>query len=279
MQTIKENINRFGIRLTHPTVKIGGRTVKNLITIPSMVSLERFMREAKPLMARKSHPKNSMDTDTSGWRGTKTINDWYEVMKRGDAKVIAKIKKSKEKANQLLGGLTPKGYTFDVEGEFFDIGEVLSNKPECWLKPIIEEENKFMTIKISTSANCSVDADEIIEGAGTLLSYISRLENDGYKVRVENILYSIKVSGDNREDLMCSIVVKDYTDFINFAKMSAIVSPALQRRGTFMLKERLLEGSLDSGYGQTISVEGITTIHDKRAMKELKNKLFKKDKK
>lgn len=275
----RESVNKFGIKLSHPNEQIGNQHVQNLITIPSMNALERWMRNAEEerKTSKKRYSKDSFNVDSSGWAGTKDLNEWYDVMHNGDAKVIAKIKKSKEKSLQQLGGYTPKGYTFDVEGEFFDIGEVLANKPECWLNPILDEEVKEITVKISTSGNGSVRADDIIDGAGHLLGMVAKLESEGYKVKLENILFSRRVDKAEEENLMCSVTVKDFNDHINFAKMSAIVSPALQRRGTFMLKEELLQEDLAYGYGQTKPVDGITTIHNKNAMRELQNKLFKKD--
>lgn len=268
-----ENIQCFGLKYEEINQEFGSRTVKNMVTIPSMKALERYMRDNES----KGREFSKSSEGTGDWYGTEDMNEWYDVMKFGDDKIIKKIKKAKENSMQQLGGYSPKGYMFDVEGEFFDIGEVLSNKPECWLNPILDEEVKEITLKISTSANQSVSSESIIKGAGEILGIVAKLESDGYKVRVENLLFSQEVSY-NGDDLLTKIVVKDYNDNINFSKMSAIVSPSLQRRGSFQLKERLFEDELSGSYGQTKQLDGVTTVYNKDAMTALKDKLFKKDK-
>jgi len=74
-------------------------------------------------------------------------------------------------------------YQFDVTGEFFDIGRVVSGEPEVWLyKPI--EEKPELDLIIDFGYNCNIDQDQIYNRGVAVLSFI-RLASEKFNLRIE----------------------------------------------------------------------------------------------
>jgi len=256
-------------------MKIGKKQFDHITTIDTLHGFKLWMMENQN--NPQSHNQSScMRDDGDGWHGTDSIKEWYDVMQKGDKKVMKVIKEAKEKTDKKLMETVISGYRFDVEGLFFDIGKVLSGEPECWLKPLKQNEPKEIVLKISTSANQSVSAEDIARGAGEILGIVNKLEQDGFRVKLENWLFSERVTKTGNKNHLTIVTVKDFNDTINYAKMSAIVSPSLQRRGVFMLREQLFGQKMASGYGRTVALEGVTTVYDRTAMRKLTRELFEK---
>jgi len=256
-------------------MKIGKKHFDYITTIDTLHGLKLWMQENQN--NPQSHKQRSCTRDNgNGWHGTDSIQEWYDVMQKGDKKVMKVIKEAKEKTDKKLMNTVISGYRFDVEGLFFDIGKVLSGEPECWLKPLKEDEPQEIILKISTSANEDISAERIAQGAGEILGIVNKLEQDGFRVKLENWLFSERVTKNGAYNHLTIVTVKDFNDTINYAKMSAIVSPSLQRRGVFMLREQMLGQRMARGYGRTERLEGVTTVYDKPAMRKLTRELFEK---
>lgn len=256
-------------------VKIDTHHFDHVVTVDTLHGLKLWMQENENRPQANKH--SSISYGDEAWYGTISIDAWYEVMQKGDKHVMKLIKEAKEKTDKQLMDTVVSGYRYDVEGLFFDIAKVLSGEPECWLNPIKQDEPKEIVLKISTSANNTVSADKIARGAGQILGIVNKLEQDGFKVKLENWLYSERCTsrGPSKNHLTV-VVVKDFNDTINYAKMSAIVSPSLQRRGVFMIREQMLGKNMTRGYGHTKPLNGVTTVYDENAMRELTNSLFDK---
>uniref|UniRef100_A0A6H2A1U0 DUF7192 domain-containing protein n=2 Tax=viral metagenome TaxID=1070528 RepID=A0A6H2A1U0_9ZZZZ len=74
-------------------------------------------------------------------------------------------------------------YQFDVTGEFFDIGRVVSGEPEVWLYRPIEEKPELDLI-IDFGYNCNIKQDQIYNRGVAVLSFI-RLASEKFNLRIE----------------------------------------------------------------------------------------------
>jgi len=282
---MKNNLKYFGTGVTvqlDKEITLGDvkKTVGAVFVIKSINDLGNWMQTTMDDKVHANIKHNrSMDVDYTGWRGSDTVEDWLQVIKRGDKNVMNEIIVEKKKASKEFATLVTNSSMYDTEGLYFDIGKVLSGEPECWVKPSKAELPDEITVRITTLASSSTNAKKIIKGAGRVLGMIDKLEKDGYKVKLENWLYTeraTKSGAKNKIDLLTVMTVKDFNESINYAKMSAMVSPSLQRRGMFMLREVLLDKKLSPTYGMggVFNYREITPIFDERAMDELQDILF-----
>ncbi len=266
------------------TITLGAvtRKVSAVFAIKSINDLGKWhelILEGQVHSDTKKYRNDSKTVSYDGWYGTETIKDWIQIIKRGDKAVMGAIRKEKEKASKEFETLTSSTSIYDTDGLFFDIGKVVAGEPECWIKPSPEKEPDEITIRITTLAGHKTSPDDIIKGAGRILGMVDKLEKDGYKVKLENWLYTASAEGKRSKttkDLLTIMTVKDFNESINYAKMSAMVSPSLQRRGMFMLREILMRKSLRDSYGSAgvFNYDEITQLFDTRQMDTLKEKLF-----
>ena len=262
-------------------VKVLGKYVNTVFHINSLQQLikwqEMIVRDdvhSKEALIKRS----SLDIDNSkDFHGTTDIEDWFRVSKSGDEAVMKEIVEAKKQAVKKLQTMQSNTTSYAVEGLFFDIGKVMSGHPECWVQPDEHDELADITIKINTAVGFRTSAHTVAKGVGRVLGMVTRLEQLGHKVKVENWLYNLKstTSRKNQINTLTVMTVKDFNESINFAKMSALVSPSLQRRGMFMLREIFYGKSVSKNYGGvgTFSKD-VYDIDSKYILDDLEKLLF-----
>jgi hypothetical protein len=77
-----------------------------------------------------------------------------------------------------------KGYAMDVEGQFFDIGMVISGEPECWFKPAKKPVKKVVSICVNIAGSGGVDASSLARRGAAILALVDRLQELNYIVEL-----------------------------------------------------------------------------------------------
>ena len=227
--------------------------------------------------------RNEEDEGRDGFSGAESYEAFQELLNNGDEDVIKKIKIETTKQVAELSKKYEEvitDYKFDVQGQFFDVGLVLSGVPETWLEPEIKEEEKVQVeIIINGTFHAGISKNDVIKGASRILAMIKILEDHGVEVKLK-IVSCIKGYENRKRNtkLFISTDVKDYDEPINYKKCSALLSPTYLRRGMFKVMELLAKEKLSGNYGQSYLVSNFINIHQKREIDELEKKLFKKDK-
>ena len=245
------------------------------IKFDSVVQWYKYLKEYKP---EQGTWLSSQKISNDMWSGSRTWDDYLEILDTGDKELMNKIKKETQKQVKIMEKKYEKqivAYKFDVIGEQFDIGLVLSGVPEVWLEPIEEEvEAPKIELKLNMGTSSRTSFDDIINNASKVLSMLMILDEMGYQTKLT--AYTLSVGYDYADSSKCIILenaVKDYDEPINFNKVSVYLSPTHLRRGSFAVREQMAD-DLNSGYGMTINSKGLVRISEDEQVKELEKKLF-----
>ena len=171
-----------------------------------------------------------------------------------------------------------KGYKFDVSGEFFDIGLVLSGVPEAWLEPdYSEREVPRIVMRIDMGFTANVNSSTVINNGAKLLGIAKVLEDMGVEVQVE--LYGFQsgwrnMNGGENETLVISLVAKGFNEPINYKKLSSLLTTAHFRRGIFKVMESIGGKEVNGGYGNQDQIDGFVRIREKIEVERLEKEIF-----
>lgn len=215
------------------------------------------------------------------WAGTKSWEQFITLLDEGDDKVTAQIKTETKAQIAELGKKYEeelKGYKFDVQGEFFDIGLVLSGVPEHWLEPEFEEAEKpKVDLIINGSFPDGTDLDGIVKNAGKVLAIARILEDHDVLVSIKAVTGAQKfMYGEKYKEALMETMVKGYDEPLNYSKCSAIITPTYLRRGWFRMAEVVAGDELKGNYGKIIDVDNSIELRDDSAVSRLERKLFKR---
>jgi len=253
-------------------------TKKDLIyDFGTLNTYKKFMVENKDFKGRYNHSMSTGD-----WSGVKTYDKYLELLENGDEAVMKKIKLETTKQIAELGKKYVEvidNYKFDVTGQFFDVGLVMTGVPETWLEPEIKEEEQVQVeIVVNGSFPDGSDLDIVVENAGRVLAMVKILEDHGVEVKIIQVA-TAKNFRKTGETLFAMVNIKDYDEPINYKKCSALMSPTYLRRGCMKMMEVFGGNTLSSGYGKSLNMEGAVRLLDTKQVDALERKLFKGGKK
>ena len=253
--------------------KVCGKDI-TIVDLGSLATHRKFMiKNSAKVKGRRLN--SSMKEDS--WSGTDTWEDYISLLENGDDNVMKKIKiqtgvKVKELAKKYEDVI--RNYRFDVAGEFFDVGLVLTGVPESWLEPEAEpEEVVRVDILINGAFHAGIDENEIVNASARLLAIAKILEDNGVQVSLKMINANVGYDEDRKRSLITLITLKEHSEPINYRKLSAIMSPAHHRRGVFKVMEES-EPKMSPSYGRPLALKNCISLHDKRAIDKLEKELF-----
>ena len=242
---------------------------------------DSLMDYRRTMIEKQNGDGHSEEYSDRAWHGTKSWDEFITLLDNGDENVTAKIREntklqvaemSKKYEEELIN------YKFDVTGQFFDIGLVLTGVPECWLEPEYSESEKVkVEITINASFPDGTDLDRIVTNAGKVLAMAKILEDHGVEVRLLAITGGKNVDHNRSRtfEMLFETVVKDYDEPLNYSKCSSIITPTYLRRGWFKMAEAEA-GNLNDSYGQIIKVDNSVELRTDSDVYELEKRLFKK---
>jgi hypothetical protein len=271
----------------HPTIPF-----KHLKKVPSFIDQDdmkaitdirileiKSLHEWREFMIERSAPTREgylASMKESEWSGTETWREYINLLDTGDQDLIAKIKidtnaQVKELKKQYKDVLT--SYKFDVTGEFFDIGLVLSGVPETWLTPVVNKvELVKLDIYFNAAFNAVQDKDTIVKNAAKLIAIIRILEDHDIQVSLKAVSTTRRCMR-NHNTLMTIMEVKNYNEPLNYSKVSTVLSPSYFRRGHFKLMEEI--GVTNSGYGTPIIHKNFIALNDNDSLSKFEKEVFK----
>lgn len=217
------------------------------------------------------------------WSGVSSWDKYITLLEDGDEKVMNKIKLETGKSIAELGKKYEEeltNYKFDVVGQFFDVGLVLTGVPETWLEPeTVETEKPKVDFILNGTFPDGSDLDTVIENSGRLLAMAKVLEDHDVQVSIKIV---VAVKGFNRakgwtnKQTFITTDVKGYDEPINYAKCSALISPTYLRRGMMKMMELIAGYKLNGNYGKRIKMG--TELLKTEQINKLEKKLFRKGK-
>lgn len=118
--------------------------------------------------------------------GVETFQNAADLVKNGYSVAIQEMEARKD---FILAESEKKEYRYDVEGDFFDIGEVLSGSPEPWLREITERgAPKHYKIVINCSIWHQITQNEIYNRGAAILAIIDSLASHAI-LEIEGVIY------------------------------------------------------------------------------------------
>lgn len=279
---IKEGVSGAKMLASVPKYleNVGVKNSDTIIEMGNLSLLRKFMIENEKA---DTYRKESMSKTDEHKSGVRNYGEFLTLLENGDDKVTSQIKTI---TNDVVSDLRKTyqeeliGYKFDVTGEFFDVGLVLSGVPESWLDPEFKPiEKTRIELLINSSYSWKINYEVIVKNASRLLAIAKLLEEHNVEVKIKT--FNICDDLDSRDrNHTCYIVtdVKDYDEPINYQKCSSLISPSYNRRACLKVKEMIYENNLSGGYGKPVFHKGFIRLDTDEDIVALEKKLFKKDK-
>ena len=218
----------------------------NAIEFKSIVDFKRYLDKNANSENQKSIYR------TGDWSGTRTWSEFEKYLQNGNNADIAEIKKyTKIYTDKLEHKFAMKSeYLFDVTGEFFDIGAVMTGEPEAWVKEIKVKDDKFIELYIQGTYPDGTDLDKVRKNASKLMAIVNLLQERKFLVKI-NIVFRSKKSytSDLKLKTEVKMVVKDYDQPIDFKKLATLLGVPFFRRGILRLLEIEYGNNVRTGYG------------------------------
>jgi hypothetical protein len=122
-------------------------------------------------------------------------------------------------------------YKWDVCGDFFDVGEVLSGRPECWLQSS-QVEKPMLEIEVLYGVQHLYEFSDVAKWAFMLSDlYASCLGQYTVKLTVSYMVQGMKKPFE--------IVVSEFGEYLNEARLLYILSPLFYRMAVFAQMKKL----------------------------------------
>lgn len=259
---------------------VGLKKNDSVIEMGNLSSLKKFMMANEKA---ETYRKESMSKTDAHNSGVKNYSEFLSLLENGDDKVTSQIKTI---TNDVVSDLRKTyqeeliGYKFDVTGEFFDVGLVLSGVPESWLDPEFKPiEKTRIELLINSSYSWKINYEVIVKNASRLLAIAKLLEEHNVEVKIKTFNICDDLDNNDRNHVSYIVTdVKDYDEPINYQKCSSLISPSYNRRACLKVKEMIYENNLLGGYGKPVFHKGFIRLDTDEDIVALEKKLFKKDK-
>jgi len=238
----------------------------------SVLDIKRWLDENEHIVTNRydSHENSFSFTGTENW------DEFIGIVDNGSDEIIDNIKIQSHKfADNLTDKYEiTKDYKFDVYGQFFDVGMVLSGEPESWVNPIEDDVKKQIEISVNASYLNNIEHDTVIENASRIVGMILSLEKMGVETKLLLNFRSNEIySGNGKKVFMVSLVAKEYEQGVDYKKLSSLLHTSMFRRGVFRMREVVVGNKMDS-YGTTSPLETDTLIYRSSSIDKLERKLF-----
>ena len=254
-------------------------------TIERFETFEKFIERALVTPKRQDSSSSRAESWRDGdglWHGTGTFNEAVEIARRGWPEGAAKaleLRAEVEYAVRDLINARATSYTFDVAGEFVDVGRYLSGEPECFgsesqdygnnVKPVVK-------IVANLAASGSVSTKSLFVRGAAIIAAVDVLEALGRRVEVWIAKGSARARGSDSGAHESHVLIKKADQPIDIDRLGfAIAHPACLRRLCFSVMEQ--HGHLPNNtYPHSVTVDGdaIVTQHSLRSTDFSKRELL-----
>lgn len=260
-------------------MKVNDTNTECHVTFSNVSDIHRFLIANIGVETARDASTKDAGNDI-GFYGTQTWADFIDIVDNGSDEIISKIKTISHKYSDQLNEKYELSheYKFDVTGQFFDVGLVMSGEPESWLSPLEDEVKKQIEINVNASYLSDVSHDDVINNASRIVGMVLSLEKMGVETKINLNFRSDGMYLSNKKKIfMVSLVAKEYEQGIDYKKLSALLHTAMFRRGIFRVRE-VLVGKDWNSYGSTKALDTDTKIDKRNSVDELEHKLFRSTK-
>jgi len=196
----------------------------------------------------------------NSWSGGLDWKDSKKLALTGWQNGLVEIDKFQARVNEVITSKIVRHQpVYAVAGNYIDIGNYLSNDPECFIAKVYDESNqkgKIITIVCSISFSAAISPATIIQRGAMICALIDAIEYAGYRAEVVCNEASSSTywnrDGNNKEAgwFEIDVTVKKASHPLNRIELAfCLAHPAMLRRMMFSIAE--IEGWSDyrTNYG------------------------------
>jgi len=107
--------------------------------------------------------------------GTKSLEEAVKLAEEGwtdgTTAMLEKLAQVKSHTTESV-----KGYRWDVTGDIFDVGAVLSGEPECWLHPEPTPDRRVFKICVNMTASADISKEKIMIRGAAVMGLVDKLQ-------------------------------------------------------------------------------------------------------
>lgn len=185
-------------------------------------------------------PKQAKSSDDSGrgdFQSFDSLDEALEIFKRNPRSVRSFTEDNLTlTAEEAIG----KDVTFDVSGDYLDIGKFMEGAPECFgVAHNGNPSNLTVNLVMNMSAAAYVDSKAIIAKQARLLRLVDWLENQNVRCRI--------TAFESTHTAHMEVVLKDYDEMVDLNDIAVVGHSDFLRRVCFLMSEQ--SDTWTSGYG------------------------------
>ena len=182
------------------------------------------------------------------WTQTKNFQEAINLATYGWPKGLKAVYKLASKYKEVFQDLLPKQdhateQTYDIEGEFVDIGRYIQGDPECMVKFIpsndkVKQGNKLQRIVVNGSFSSMINPESLFIHSALIINLSDAIEMCGFKTEIVMInLLANEYCGSAL--LVYQTTLKQFEDFPDFTKIAfCLCHPSMFRRIILSLMEQ-----------------------------------------
>ena len=117
------------------------------------------------------------------WTGNATAQEVFGLAQTGwhtgTDDIVTRLESVKRHEVEATGG-----YYWDTTGLQFDVGQVLSGEPECWLEQQMRPAKKAVSICVNIVASAMIDGAKLARRGAAIIALVDTLQDAGYIVEL-----------------------------------------------------------------------------------------------
>jgi hypothetical protein len=201
-------------------------------------SLKALWTAINDLNWKPKRGKSSDDSDRGDFQTFNSLGEALDVFTRNPRSVR---KFSEDNIALTADDAVGKDVTFDVTGDFLDIGKFMEGEPECFgVAHNGNPNNLTVNLLMNVSASSYVSREAITAKQARLLRLVDWLENQNVRCRI--------TAFESTHTMHAEIVLKDYDEMVDLNDVAVVGHSDFLRRVCFLLSEQ--SETWTSGYGQ-----------------------------
>lgn len=252
--------------------------------IKTFETFESFIEQSLVVPSKQDSSSSRQDRlGSDPWHGTNTFEQAVALAQRGwpeGAAAALELRAEVESAVRDLINARSTSYTFDVAGEFVDVGRFLSGEPECFGSESQDYGNTVrpvVKIVANLAASGSVSTKSLYVRGAAIVAAIDILESLGRRVEVWIAHGSTKSRRGGQSNVHeTHVLVKKADQPLDVDRLAfAVAHPSTLRRLCFSIMEQ--HGHLPCStwpHAVTVAGDAIVTEHSLRGSDFSKRELL-----
>jgi hypothetical protein len=238
----------------------------------TFATFSAFLQHATTAKSHLSTDQRSSRTESSyrtAFTGTATFGEAVQLAEGGWTEGLARIAAlSSVIYTQVNDRVLRDELAYDVVGDAWDMGRVLTGEPECAMRweqaeVPITATGKVVRIVVNASASWEVSADVLFTRGAAICALVDALESAGRRCEV-TVATATTGGSDNTHHMEMRVLVKHAADALQPEALAfALCHASMLRRLVFSIKECSPRSVLKSfnikvggGYGAPAEVRG-----------------------